>query len=263
MDREDQFNEFIDELDEVSFSATQATDQLIDQHMKRWFVVLEDGPRFVSQFIRELERRLNWDTLEETVFIENSGMGPDTLNFPDDQLDRLAVQLMIFRKFSTGEIESWRFADQFVYVRDGNINDTLQEFMYQVFDPFLTELKRALKKQFFNNNTLEQVAIPASDRIVSLDHNSKHYGDAIEAINITAQEVTKSNSMDAETKERIRAELKAGTELLAPKTVKVPNLKVVLLVPLLWLVDEFAGTAIGPIAQRAIDAIITLIPSLT
>ena len=103
-------------------------------------------------------------------------------------------------------------------------------------------------------------AIPASDRIVTIDHNQRTQFDSqIEEI---ATSIEKSNSIRDELgddADRIVAELTAGRALLKVDTARISALIAVLLKPLRYLSDKFADGAIGALAAALVIELLKLI----
>lgn len=106
------------------------------------------------------------------------------------------------------------------------------------------------------------VLAPASDRLVALDHNSTEYQDAVANLGELLSEIERSNSYfekDAETNEKILAELKAGRTLIEAKFVERHLVHRLLLSPLTYLITAFAGGAIAALATDAYEAIKALV----
>ncbi|MEX0810515.1 MAG: hypothetical protein WD044_17470 [Dongiaceae bacterium] len=96
--------------------------------------------------------------------------------------------------------------------------------------------------------------VPASDRIVSLDHNSRDYRAAIEALDRVVDEVRRSNEYAAWNlgdRDRRLADLSAGSALLGEKRVSSNRVRWILGATLMFLAEEFAGAPIGEAAQYA------------
>jgi hypothetical protein len=83
-------------------------------------------------------------------------------------------------------------------------------------------------------------AIPASDRTVSLGHNSAEQKQALEKIDELVAAVEASNDFpgDPELKEQLIAELSAGRRLLEAAKVQVSAVRTALGPPLRWILEK-------------------------
>jgi hypothetical protein len=93
-------------------------------------------------------------------------------------------------------------------------------------------------------------AIPASDRTVSLGHNSPEQAQALEQIDKLVAAVTETNDFpgEPEDKEQVLAELSAGRKLLEAARVRVLAIRETLQPALRWILEKGAGAAIGKMA---------------
>jgi hypothetical protein len=93
-------------------------------------------------------------------------------------------------------------------------------------------------------------AIPASDRSVSLGHNSPEQRQAIEKIDRLVEAVTQANDLPGtpEDKEQILAELSAGRKLLEATKVRVAAVRATLQPALRWILEKGAAAAVGKMA---------------
>lgn len=100
--------------------------------------------------------------------------------------------------------------------------------------------------------------VPASDRVVGLDHNAPAYGDAMVALDAVILVVRESNSyreMDSGDQERRVAELEAGRTLLGSSWISVKMVKAALWSTLAYLALKFADAPIGEAATIAWSAL--------
>jgi len=98
-------------------------------------------------------------------------------------------------------------------------------------------------------------SVPASDRVVSLGHNSPEQEAALEKIDEVIAALQGANDFpgDEEAKEQIIAELSAGRRILEASKVRVAALSTMLAPPLQWLMEKAAGSMIGKAASAAWD----------
>lgn len=105
-------------------------------------------------------------------------------------------------------------------------------------------------------------SIPASDRIVALDHNAPYYLAASSALEQLIDEVRESNSYrnsDPQDQERRLAELEAGQRLIKSRRVSASTIRAVLWGTLGYLATKFADAPIGEAATLAWNALKALI----
>jgi hypothetical protein len=92
--------------------------------------------------------------------------------------------------------------------------------------------------------------IPASDRTVSLGHNSPEQIEALDKIDklVAAVEATNDFPGDSDFKEQMIAELSAGHRLLQAAKVRVSAVREAIGPPLKWILEKAGGAVIGKIA---------------
>lgn len=103
--------------------------------------------------------------------------------------------------------------------------------------------------------------IPASDRIVSLDHNSNSYKEAVSSVNEVIDGLNKANDLGdltVEEKEAITSSLTTSKLLLAQLKIRVSIVSELVVPPFKWVMKKFADQAIGKIAGIAVGKILAL-----
>jgi hypothetical protein len=111
-----------------------------------------------------------------------------------------------------------------------------------------------------NEDTSEEV-IPASDRVVRLDHNSAAYLDADAKLSEAVQAIRSNNEYAANNPEEYEqriAELESGQRLLKAVRVRVDAVMTVLVKTLKWLLVQFGVGLIGTLITLAIGALAAL-----
>lgn len=101
----------------------------------------------------------------------------------------------------------------------------------------------------------EQREIPASDRIVTINHNAEEYHIVIKKLGELEVNIKQSNSIDNEEKDRLLAELNAGESILKRTSVRLWAIAGGLGSVLWYIVISFRDAAAGQIA----DDILTLL----
>jgi len=103
-----------------------------------------------------------------------------------------------------------------------------------------------------------EILAPASDRVVTLGDNSKHYKETIAALNEVIEEAEKSNEFGAlfansDDKVRAIAEMKQGVTLLEQTRVKVGAIKELIISNLQLIATKLPDAALGALAIKALE----------
>jgi hypothetical protein len=177
-----------------------------------------------------------------------SMIGSGDINWPVTTIERLGTQLALFRTFAHDESHIQNFAIHFMH--SGNDYDSItSDVMSQVFQPLARDLKRHILREL---ERAPSIPVPASDRVVRLDHNAAAYAAVTEALGKVEEAVKATNDYpDAEDKEQRIAEISAGRRLLESTRVRVVAITAVLGPALRWLAEKFGGSIVGQIAATA------------
>jgi hypothetical protein len=95
---------------------------------------------------------------------------------------------------------------------------------------------------------------PASDRIVTIDHNQPNYAETIEALEHLIEVINENNRYrenDEADQERRVSELEAGRRLLDSRWISVATVRVALWGTLTYLASKFVNAPIGEAASLA------------
>ena len=254
--------EFAEEMQALQSQLRYPRHQDFGPLLRRLFSILRAGPSTVPTRVEWLMQQFPWERVEAEVLRPQSGMGPGTLEWPDEREPRLGAQLNLLREFAEGRLEGWNFAFDYFGTSSNNIDATLGEMTGALVDPMLDELGRYLARNMDRPVPEGVTAVPASDRIVTIDHNSAPFEATMDGLSRLEGEIAASNSMDDASKERVAAELDAGRRLLKSRTVRLAALGAVLLPALTWLLDVTAGTAVGLAVEALIEQLKLLVPAL-
>ena len=96
----------------------------------------------------------------------------------------------------------------------------------------------------------KQSEIPASDRIVTINHNAEEYQEFMDDLKTLGENIRDSNSIDEVEKDRLQAELRAGKNILEGKTARLQVIIAVLFPVLTYIVMRFVDTALGQLATH-------------
>ncbi len=250
------FSNFRAVYDELTDTVARSRHQFFADNLRNWFSVLDQTPD-VKEIIARIESGIDIKAfLTAANATRGSFVGSGKLNWPNDWSRRLGTQLLLFREMAEGRIEGWQFAVDFVY-EGNNLNDNVRALSDQVFSPFARDLRRYLQNEI-EHNSID--IIPASDRTVTINHNSeqyRHVREALENVEIVLREA--NDYPDIEDKEQRIIEVSAGKRLLESVRVSAEAVKAVLLRPLIYLAKKFVDAAIGIAARIAVEAVKALI----
>lgn len=251
------FEDFFEDFEHYSTEVTLARHQDFARTLREWFKIFESAPEPLRARISWLRNLLPDGKLASEIIVQGRGMvGSGKLNWPDDLEQRLSGQLQLLEALTEKEDSAWQFAFNFFPGGGNNINDTLAQLVRHLFEPHARELRRYLTR---NVDKPLSGDVPASDRIVRIDHNQLAYTETISAISNTADALVGDNAIGPEDRDRIKFELDSGMLLLQAETVRVGAIEAVLIQALRWLSANFAGAALGIAAERALLAVLALI----
>jgi hypothetical protein len=186
------------------------------------------------------------------------GSGAKNVEWPPERAVRLGIQLLLFRHFSDGDVDPATFATTILH-SGKHINDGIADIVGQIFVPMSRELRRYLQEATEQSDDIPS-HIPASDRIVALDHNSEAYIQTTEGLDKLVEVLEQVNDYpDADDKEQKLAEISAGRRLLRAVKVRYAVIAAILGPPLAWLSEKFAGGLVGQVAGTVWQALKGLI----
>jgi hypothetical protein len=236
--------------DELTVELARSRDQFISDHLNNWFALLDETPA-VHEVVSGLERAVFLDALSWIDSIKRPKSGGTAPVFPIDRDKRLGMQLAVFREIANRSLLAGDFAKAFIIHAD---SDNLgKDAIDQVFLPMARILRHRLETALSEN---EPPSIPASDRTVSLNHNSapfKETDDALEALETAL--VQANDYPDEDDREQRIAEVSAMRRLI--KAVRVRLVPVIELArpTLTYLTKQFANASIGKLASMAAGAL--------
>jgi hypothetical protein len=226
--------------------------QFLTDHLANWFRTL-DTTSSVAPIIQRLQRGLDFESWRNEQQAGATGMG-GTLTWPKDAENRLGMKLLLFRSASkdgNSDVISW-CGHIFIPSSDRSINNAARRFVDQVFGPMARELRVYLEQ--------ETSKIPAADRVVSLNHNSDAYREAMEALEKLEKVLREANDYpNAEDKDQKIAEVSATKRLLQSVRVRVVAVVSVIGSGLAYLATHFMGTAIDSASSTVIEKLTALL----
>lgn len=188
----------------------------------------------------------------------SSMVGSGTLDWAADRKKRLGQQLALFRHFADQQDAYMNFSTDFMFA-GSKFDDMIAEINEQLFDPFTRDLLKDLSK----HSPLETKSfdLPASDRVVGIDHNSAEYNDAEKNLEALERAVGSNNILGSESleeRDRIVAEISAARRLLNATRVRLDALWALVVPALKWIASKIADNVV----QIAITAVITALAAL-
>ena len=136
---------------------------------------------------------------------------------------------------------------------------------YHGREAWISRAVDALRKRdlFSDESNIESIldGIPASDRIVAIDHNSAELVDAVNALDKLEEAVRADNSEKipiASEKRRFVEQLAAAKKLLKLETISTRALSALVLPVLTYLSLKFADEAIGTLASELLKLFASL-----
>lgn len=245
------FDDDLAEYDALTTDVAMSTYDTFRPNFQRWFDLLEETPSF-AMVVAHLERDLNfkewWDRTSE-----RDEYGNTVLTWPKGTDGRLGMQLKTYRAFLEGKPDVLGFHATFLRSTDSRVFDImLGDVRQQVFDP----MARDLRRRFVQAAQAEEAGeIPASDRVVTINHNAPEFAEATAALDSVAEAVRSANDYgDDADREQQLAEITASKGLFASARVRAQAVIAVLGKCLQYLMKKFADNAIGLTAGIAFKA---------
>lgn len=237
------FSSFRAVYDELTSEVSRSRYTFLRDHLANWFQHL-DGTPGVAVHVRRLEDGLDFNGWYQGVsdgFYRN--MEEPQRSFPKEREKALGMKVLLFRAISDGQLEAFDVAHMFVST-GSDLDEAAHGLTDQMFMPMSNELRRLLEREAAN--------VPASDRVVPLNHNQPEYKEVIAALERLERALTEANDYpDAEDKEQKIAEVSAARRLFKAPRISIEALRGVLLKSLTFLTKTFASTGVGMAAKWA------------
>lgn len=253
-----EIEELLSHYDELADDTGRSKHEFFCSNLKRWFRYLDNTPK-LSSLMQQIEGSVDFEEWRKDGLIEQKGMGNGKIVLPEDEIQRLSALTGLFRSLTENDDAAWRFANDYISY-ENNFNVMISELVDQLYEPYVRDLRSQLQRMVSSSDA---DTIPASDRVVSLNHNERPYQDVIKALDDLSEALRQTNNYDDPAdKAQREAELAAGKELLKAPRVREDGLLSVLGKVLRYLWTKFRDTAVGQAAKWAIDKLIALFPAL-
>jgi hypothetical protein len=238
---------------ELTDAVTSSRHQFFRDHLANFFDTIDQTPN-AARIVADLESRVDvkkwYEDAKESV---GSFVGSGTLDWPKDRTDKLAMRVALLRVFSTGEIDPIDFSHDFLYSQN-NFDINISDISQQLFQPTSKELIRYIEAHFDN-----PPGVPAADRVVDVDHNSRGYVDAEDAMAQLEKAIREANDFnDPLEKEQREAEVSAARRLMKAVRVRLEPLVALVKPVLAQFANKVKDNLVGAAALAVSGALIAL-----
>jgi hypothetical protein len=245
--------EYDDETDMVVRSGAGT----VPERLKSWFQTLDTAPD-VWEIVQELQDKSEDFGDWYNKCRKRDKKGAATLLWPNGEEERLGMELLFFRAAADGKVDIGQAGYLFISAPFRNLDESTRRFVKEVFSPFARELRAYLERRLANLLTDDggraralldentDQSVPASDRVVRLDHNSPEYIQVMNALDELESGLKGKNDYeDMELRDQHVAEVSAGRRLLQAIRVRSKAIVGVLAGVLGYVSLKFADTALG------------------
>lgn len=198
----------------------------------------------------------SWYAAAEST--QGSMIGSGTLDWARERRFRLGQQFALFHYLAEHQDAYMSFSEAFLYA--GNrFDDMVAEINAQLFEPFARDLLKELAKAAPIET--KSADVPASDRVVSINHNAPEYVEVEKNLHSLEHTVSASNELGAENpdeRDRVIAEISATRRLLKAARARIDAVLAVIVPALKWIGGKIADTAV----QIAIQAVFVALAAL-
>jgi hypothetical protein len=251
------FTNFRAVYDDLTSEVGRSSKHFLPDHLRNWFQTIDTTPD-VFAIVQELQSGLDFEGWYKQCQQARGGMGSARLLWPEQPEKRLGMQLLLFRGAATGTVDLGLAGFIFIPSDDRNVDAGARRFIDQVFGPMARELRRLLELRLGSAATA-----PASDRTVTLDHNSPAYKETEDALEALERALTEANDYpDPEDKEQRIAEVSATRRLLNSARVRIGAVVALIGPSLAYFTTQLGTTAIGRAASALVDKLVALLGSI-
>lgn len=252
---EERFKAFFEDFDDATSDVKKSTQSTFETNLERWFEVLEENLELVA-IVDHLESSIDFYSWFDGVSLSSEGMNESgQIRWPSGSSSRLAMQVAFMRAVLKGQ-PSYVDVSHAFFAADRN-NQMIDATCTHIFNPAARDLRKYLARYTDDSNSERN--IPASDRVVKIDHNSSGYEEALLSLDSVEMALQAVNDIDPVEKEQRVAEIKAGRSLLQATQARAESIISVLYKSLKYITKKFTDHYLGAAAAGAL----TLIGRLT
>jgi hypothetical protein len=244
--------EFLDLYRDLASEVEQAHYEFLPERLSRWFNLLDTTPG-VAEITRRLETQGEVDYNPWQVNLQASRELPRPWHPEADRA--MGIRFVLFRFFSTHspeEISAFGFEH---FGRSNDLDANAHAVIAQIFMPMTRDLRRYLDRE-------ATTGIPASDRVVKLDHNQTSYREVQASLEKLERAIRELNDYpDTDDREQRIAEVSAAQRLM--KAPRIGERAVAFIkASLTYLGKRFADVSIGETIGTLLPLLAALIGSL-
>lgn len=253
--------QFLKEYDEHITKIIMGGAHNCSENCRNWLVFLGNTKiAWVRDVLKFITKYISLDKFNE-YYKEIFSIQTTTIRPDKEEILRIVI---------SATEEKYDFLKDFVFLCYGitSFGVEITELFNTSYDGFLSrfeDISNGLRETFVtcldlpdadpNVDRGEQREIPASDRIVKINHNAPEYQEIIEKLEELEASIRKSNSIENEDKDRLQAELKAGEGILKGKTARIEVIKTLLVKGLKYIIEHVVDVAIVVTAEYLLKLI--------
>jgi hypothetical protein len=246
-------DEFAEEYQDRIDDLLGAQHRNFSLRLSDWLDLLDES-RFSKRIVQSLEAHVDFrEWYNVALTTRGSMVGSGTLDWSRDRTERLGQQLGLMRFLAKEEMAFVSFTSDFLW-GGKKLDDNVDLLNDQIIRPFARDLLKHIQK-----SQAGQVEVPATDRVVALDHNSAGMVELDCRLAEVESKLTESNSVTLEEGySRNLAEISAARRLFQATSVRVQPVIDLLVPALKWVGSKVADGAIS----AAITAILILLATV-
>jgi hypothetical protein len=166
------FDEFRSEYDDLTSAVLSSGYTNYSMRLHDWLDFLAES-EISRDRMRALGAMVNFKEWYESANRASGLAGSGDLPWARDRTERLGQLIGLFRHFAEEDMSFTDFSLNFLYA-GSQFDDMVYKINAELFDQFSRDLLKDIARTFEQGATRRA---PASDRIVTLDHNSAAYRD--------------------------------------------------------------------------------------
>lgn len=250
---------FLEDYEGTSEDVLNAKSSNIQSSIMNWIQHIESNDtarRIVESFENSVEFE---DWLKRALNSGGSFAGSGTLEWPQKKEERLGLQISLYRYFSESEDRIWNFSSHFFHV-GSNINDMIYEVNDQIFRQLVRDLRRQFERpKSYQNDLVSNIEVPASDRVISLNHNSRDLSQIFADIENLEEALRGHNARDQaeiDERDRLAAEVASARILMSQNQINISYVYTFVYSTLAFIVNKFTDSLISSLSQPLIEKFI-------
>jgi len=202
------FDQFAAEYNDLMSDVLSSEYRSFSMRLQDWLDFVDQSPPSRAT-VKRLGETVNfYDWYNAALTTRGGSVGSGRLDWARDRTERLGQQLGLVRHLAVKEMAFADFSTDFMWA-GSKFNDSVAMINDQIIRPFARDLLKHIERAGASADE-----VPASDRIVTLDHNSPDVANLMEQIGLVKEAMTSSNSLRVEKDfERNLAEISAGRRL--------------------------------------------------